>query len=112
ERCARVGYIYLSRMLAIGTPHELKQLAGVTPPGTRWLEIHVHDAAALLGRLRLHPCIRQATLFGQTIHALAQQDCSPADLGLAPEQVLDTEPSLEDVFVTVSRAQQQGEGAA
>jgi ABC-2 type transport system ATP-binding protein len=107
ERCARVGYIYMSRMLAIGTPHELKQLPGVTPLGTRWLEIHVHDAAARLEHLRLHPKIRQATLFGQAIHALAEQDCIPADLGLAPEQVLETEPSLEDVFVTVSRAQQQ-----
>src|SRR4051812_47330068 len=40
ERCGRVGYIYLSNLLAVGSPDELKQLEGVTPPGTRWLEIH------------------------------------------------------------------------
>ncbi len=106
ERCGRVGYIYLSKMLAVGTPHELKQWPGVTPPGTKWLEIHGHDAPALLERLRHHPQIHQATVFGHTIHTLAQAECTPADLGLTHEQVLETEPSLEDVFVTVSRAQQ------
>jgi ABC-2 type transport system ATP-binding protein len=107
ERCGRAGYIYLSKMLVVGTPHELKQMPGVTPPGTKWLEIHGHDAPALLERLRLHPMIRQATVFGQTIHALAEEDCTAADLGLPEGHVLVTEPSLEDVFVTVSRAQQQ-----
>src|SRR6516162_6771981 len=55
ERCARVGYIYLSNLLAIGTPHELKQWPGVTPLGTRWLEIVGADPAALLERLRTNP---------------------------------------------------------
>src|SRR5437588_11119751 len=50
ERCARVGYIYLSHLLAVGTPHELKQLPGVTPPGTQWLEISGKASAALLER--------------------------------------------------------------
>src|SRR5437588_3602598 len=50
ERCARVGYIYLSNLLAVGTPHDLKLLPGVTPPGTHWLEIVGKDPAALLER--------------------------------------------------------------
>jgi ABC-2 type transport system ATP-binding protein len=108
ERCARVGYIYLSNLLAVGTPHELKELPGVTPPGTRWLEIVGKDSAALLERLRGRPGVRQATVFGQSVHALTDVDRSPEDLGLGEAQVHETEPSLEDVFVALSRAQSNG----
>src|SRR5205807_8083249 len=45
ERCVRVGYIYLSNLLALGTPQELKHLPGVTPPGTHWLETYDADTA-------------------------------------------------------------------
>src|SRR5215471_10713574 len=70
ERCARVGYIYLSHLLALGTPAELKSMPGVTPPGTKRLEINTPEPAALLERLRNHPGVRQATIFGQTVRAL------------------------------------------
>jgi ABC-2 type transport system ATP-binding protein len=110
ERCARVGYIYLSHMLAVGTPHELKELPGVTPPGTRWLEILGKDSAALLERLRGRAGVRQATIFGTTIHALVDADHSAADLGLRDEQVVEAEPTLEDVFVALSRARGNGTG--
>ncbi|MCI0638154.1 MAG: ABC transporter ATP-binding protein [Gemmataceae bacterium] len=105
ERCARVGYIYMANLLAIGTPHDLKQMPGVTPPGTRWLEIFSHDSAALLEELRQRPGVRQATIFGQSVHALVDEDQNAATLGLDEKHVLETEPSLEDVFVTISRAQ-------
>jgi ABC-2 type transport system ATP-binding protein len=108
ERCARVGYIYLSNLLAVGTPRELKELPGVTPPGARWLEIQGADSAALLEELRHRPGVLQATIFGQSIHALADRRVSAADLGGADVRVVETEPSLEDVFVTLSRAQGLG----
>jgi ABC-2 type transport system ATP-binding protein len=110
ERCARVGYIYLSHMLAVGTPHELKELPGVTPPGTRWLEILGRDNAALMERLRGRPGVHQATIFGTAIHALVDAEQAPADLGLQGEQVILAEPSLEDVFVALSNAQANGNG--
>jgi ABC-type multidrug transport system ATPase subunit len=105
ERCARVGYIYLSRLLAVGTPKELKQLPGVTPPGTRRLEIHTTDTATLLAQLRTQPGVRHATIFGQEVYALVDADRSLADLGLEGLEVHPAEPTLEDVFVGLSRAQ-------
>jgi ABC-2 type transport system ATP-binding protein len=105
ERCARVGYLYLSKLLALGTPEELKRLPTVTPPGTRRLEITDGDAATLLDKLRHHPVVRDATIFGSAVHALVDEGTTAADLGLTPEQVRPTAPSLEDVFVTLSKAQ-------
>jgi ABC-2 type transport system ATP-binding protein len=105
ERCARVGYIYMSNLLAVGTPHELKLWPGVTPPGTRWLEIFSHDAAGLLERLHPVPGVYQATIFGQAVHALVEEGHRPADFGLNEADVRETEPTLEDVFVALTRAQ-------
>ncbi|HRA90399.1 MAG TPA: ABC transporter permease, partial [Planctomycetaceae bacterium] len=58
--------------------------------------------------------VRDATLFGQTIHVLADQSLIPesmvGQLGL-PETTVSSRqitPSLEDVFVTLSRAAEQG----
>jgi ABC-2 type transport system ATP-binding protein len=104
ERCARVGYLYLSELLAIGTPEELKRLPGVTPVGARYLEITGANVAAVLERLRRLPQVREATIFGQSIHALVDADRSLEDLGLNGLDVHPTEPSLEDVFVAMSRA--------
>lgn len=105
ERCGRVGYLYLSKLLALGTPAELKRLPAVTPPGTRRLEITGADAAATLAQLRTRPAVREATIFGESVHALVADGVTAADLGLAADQVRPTTPSLEDVFVTLSRAQ-------
>jgi ABC-2 type transport system ATP-binding protein len=107
ERCGRVGYLYLSKLLALGSPDELKRLPAVTPPGTKRLEVSGAAAAATLDRLKHHPAVREATIFGQTIHALVADGVRPADLGLAPGQVRPTTPTLEDVFVTLAKAQQR-----
>ena len=105
ERCGRVGYLYMSRLLVVGTPKELKDLPAVTPPGTRRLEIVGGDSAAVLARLRNRPGVREATIFGQAVHTLIDADCSLDDLGLGNVEVRPAEANLEDVFVTLSRAQ-------
>src|SRR3954464_10048896 len=50
ERCSRARSLYLSRLLALGTPEELKRRADVTPAGTRRLEILAADPSGLLQR--------------------------------------------------------------
>jgi ABC-2 type transport system ATP-binding protein len=106
ERCSRVGYLYLSRLLALGTPDELKRRSDVTPPGTRRLEILGHDASGLLQRLLTRPGVREATIFGQSVHALIDEGAE-RHLDLNGATVRPAEPSLEDVFVTLSRLQQK-----
>ncbi len=115
ERCGRVGYIYLGKLLALGTPQELKRLPVVTPPGTRRLEIlpphdrpgGAADIAGLLELLRKRRGVLQATIFGEAIHALVAEDRTATDLGLDERQVRPADPSLEDVFVALSRAQSE-----
>jgi ABC-2 type transport system ATP-binding protein len=103
ERCGRVGYLYLSRLLVVGTPAELREQPEVTPAGTRRLEIIGPEPAALMQRLRGLPGVHEATIFGQAVHVLADETCTPHNLGLDERQVRVAEPSLEDVFVTLAR---------
>jgi ABC-2 type transport system ATP-binding protein len=105
ERCARVGYLYLSKLLTLGTPDELKRLPSVTPPGTKRLEITGPETAATLERVKHLPQVRDATIFGQSVHALVDDKTTPTDLGLSDDRVRLTTPSLEDVFVTLAKAQ-------
>jgi ABC-2 type transport system ATP-binding protein len=109
ERCGRVGYLYLGKLLALGTPQELKDLPVVRPPGARRLEIipghGAADIAGLLELLRKRPGVFQATIFGEAIHALVAEERTAADLGLEGVQVRPADPNLEDVFVALSRAQ-------
>ena len=103
EPARRVGYLYLSKLLAVGTPLELKQLPGVTPPGTRRLEILTHDSAGVLNKLRARPGVRYATVFGQAVFVLVDQERTLEELGLQGLEVHPSAATLEDVFVTLSR---------
>ena len=110
ERCNDIGYIYLSKLLLLGEPNELKQLPTVTPEGTHWYEIDVTtDAAQRLTQIRQAEGARDATLFGDRIHVLAEDILTPekmrAAIGLTDGEtdVRPIGPTLEDVFVTLTR---------
>jgi ABC-2 type transport system ATP-binding protein len=108
ERCGRVGYLYLSRLLTVGTPQELKALPAVTPAGTRRLEIVGRNPAELLPWLENQPAVREATIFGEAIHALVEDGFATEKLERLGASVRTASASLEDVFVTLSRAQAAG----
>jgi ABC-type multidrug transport system ATPase subunit len=116
ERCGAIGYIYLSRLIALGTPGALKALPEVTPAGATRYELTFAGTAdpalparALLA-LEALPGISDATLFGAAIHlvAAAGTDLSAVDRALAPlgaprARLVPAPPSLEDVFVALTR---------
>ncbi|HVP12105.1 MAG TPA: ABC transporter ATP-binding protein [Phycisphaerae bacterium] len=117
ERCSHVAYIYMSRLIALGRPDELKASPEVTPSGLRRYEVSCSAPTAALARARAVPEIRDATMFGDTLHVLAVAELpperlltliAPADAQAAFRPIA---PTLEDVFVTLSRAQARGENA-
>ena len=110
ERCTSVGYIYHSRLMVTGRPAELKALPDVTPPGTRRLEVSCRHVTAGLEALRSAPYVRDATIFGQSIYVLVDAGARPEQIredlaraGIDDSEVRPARPSLEDVFVTLTR---------
>ena len=110
ERCTHVGYMYMSRLLVVGRPEELKALPEVTPPGTQRLELTTTHAATRLTELRTVPGVRDATLFGERVHLLVDEDLPRETLlGYSEaDRIGAVDANLEDVFVTLSRAAEAG----
>lgn len=114
ERCSDVGYIYNAKLIVCGQPDELKQLPDVTPDGTcRW-ELETSQPTTHLQQLRRIDGVHDATLFGQAIHVLAATELTPSQMAQRLNvtdgdlQMRAITPSLEDVFVTLSRAAELG----
>ncbi|HMV82905.1 MAG TPA: ABC transporter ATP-binding protein [Blastocatellia bacterium] len=111
ERCGRVGYIYLSKLIAYGTPDELKEIPEVSPPGTRRIEINTNHTSNALAAMKRKPYVQGATIFGQSIHLLMDDKISLEQVqtalvqdGFAKAEIRPITPSLEDVFVTLTNS--------
>ncbi len=110
ERCGEVGYLYLSKMLVSGTPEMLKTLPSVNLPGTRRVEITAGIPARAMAFLVDQPYCDNATIFGQSVHAVLDDTLgdaalvrSLAEAGFANALVAPIPASLEDVFVALTR---------
>ena len=93
-----------------GRPGELKALEEVTPPGYRRLEVECEESRRALQQLRRRDGVADATLFGQSIHLLVDEAVGEAliqaelnEAGLGCREVRRVEPTLEDVFVMLTR---------
>jgi ABC-type multidrug transport system ATPase subunit len=110
ERCARVGYIFNSKLITYGAPDELKQLPDVTPVDAKWVEVTCPNTTVALAELKRAAYVRNATIFGQSIHLLMDinEPIERLKETLASIHITDAEvtlarPSLEDVFVTLTK---------
>ncbi len=109
ERCSRIGYIFFSKLIVCGSPQELKQLPEVTPKNTVRLELRCDRLSAAMRHASTLPYVRDATIFGDSMHVLV--DVAGAGMlieamesaGYTNATVSTIEPSLEDVFVTLTR---------
>jgi ABC-2 type transport system ATP-binding protein len=103
ERCGRVGYIYLSKLIAIGTVAELQRLPDANPPGTARVQIATASPSEMLDGVRKMEGVHEATIFGHAIHALVETNKLDALRQKMPSAKVEViEPSLEDVFVTLT----------
>jgi ABC-type multidrug transport system ATPase subunit len=119
ERCSHVAYIYFGKLLADGTPDDLRELPDVQPQGTYRVEITTPQVTFALRHARMIPGIRSATIFGQSIHALIDDHLDLEHLreqlerhGFAVAEIRPLAPSLEDVFVELTTKRQGAQEAA
>jgi len=111
ERCDETAYIYLSKLMVRGTPNELKALPEVSPEGTRRVAVATHQPPKALAVLKRQPFVLDATLVEAEIHLLMPIGTKDSDVlsalqskGVgADASIRPIEPSLEDVFVTLTR---------
>ena len=109
ERCGHVAYIYFGKVIADGTPDDLRELPEVKPEGTYRVEITAPQVTRALRAARTIPGIRSATIFGQSIHALISDDLDLEHLraqllknDVVVAEIRPLAPSLEDVFVELT----------
>ena len=118
ERCGRVAYLYLSRMLVEGTPDELTHLPQITPEGTRRVEAACEQGvAAFMTQARSLAYVQDVTIFGNALHMLVRSDVSEEHIAGdleqaagAPVAIRPIDASLEDVFVRLTRLQFEAAG--
>ncbi len=102
ERCDRVGLIDKGRLLATGTPDEIRKLmAG------RIFAIGGDRVRQLVEPLRREPEIKSVNLFGAAIHLVAEEATKEGIEALLSRknleygEVREIQPSLEDIFVSL-----------
>ncbi|MFZ5791218.1 MAG: ATP-binding cassette domain-containing protein [Pseudomonadota bacterium] len=104
ERCARVALMHKGRLIAVGTPDEVKRLMRGA-----LIEVRAAEPRRSAALLRERLGADSVGLFGDRVHIVAQEpDAAIANAkevlrnaGLAVQSIRTVEPSLEDVFVSV-----------
>ena len=108
EYCHRVALINQGRLVAIGSPEELKR----TALGGELLLVECDPLGPALAALQQAPGVRDCSVFGSALHvlvesaeqALQELRAHLESRGLRPGRMARINPSLEDVFVQLIAA--------
>jgi ABC-2 type transport system ATP-binding protein len=116
EYCGRLALIYRGRLIAMGTPAQLKTgLAGET-----LLDVRCQRHQEALDVIERLPMVRDAALFGSGLHVrTADPQAARAAIaealtgrGMALEGMASIAPSMEDVFVAMIEQEDRNGGDA
>jgi ABC-type multidrug transport system ATPase subunit len=118
ERCSSVGYIYNSKLIVSGGPDELKQLREVVKADQKRVEIICKPLVKTFNTVKRLGYVTEATIFGQALHVIMVNEVSVDTLladvrndGVDVVSGREIAPSLEDVFVSLTRASQNQSSA-
>lgn len=110
ERCHRVAYINEGHLIVAGASDKLRALDTITPEGYRRLEIGCTPIMQAYRVLKPNPNIDSVTIFGRRLHVLVHQQLPDSAIkrlfienGVTLNEMQEIEPSLEDVFVTLTQ---------
>ena len=113
EYCHRLLLMHRGRIIAEGTPAQLRAL-----PMEPLFVLHTDDAARAVAALHAQPGVIDAAMFGRVVHvAVAEPDGAAARItaalaaaGRSCDHLAPIDPSLEDVFVSLVRREGGGAG--
>jgi ABC-2 type transport system ATP-binding protein len=110
EHCHRLGLMYQGRLIALGSPHQLKteQVKG------ELLEVASSDYARSLALLSADARYHQVSLFGSAIHVVVDEARTASTQikqllesgGVIIHSIKDIPFSMEDVFISLMEAQE------
>lgn len=111
ERCSSVGYIYNSRLIVSGGPDEIKKAREVVGQGNVHLEVVCKPLVQTFNVVKALPYVSDVTIFGQALHVISEVPQAAewlardlAQTAVQVQKIREIEPSLEDVFVTLTKA--------
>ena len=103
EHCDAIGFMYDGRLIASGTPADLKALL----PGSAW-EIPSEDPIGLLEQLRGTEGLIESAVHGRSVHLLAETAGERVFESIGARRIV---PSLEDVFVHLVTKEREARAA-
>jgi ribosome-dependent ATPase len=114
ERCDKVGYIYLSKLIALGSINELVNSPELYPSGHKPIVIKTNATMPVYQLLQKMPEVSNISLFGKNVHCVIPQELTYVQLEqkitteIASVETLQIEEAittLEDVFVALTKKQ-------
>jgi ABC-2 type transport system ATP-binding protein len=98
ERCQMIAFMHLGRVLAVGTPREIKAV-----PQGKVFNVILPDPVSFLSELSVSPFVQDAYLFGNILRVIVQDQEGAAKLIAMTRdhdaRIQETNFSLEDCYV-------------